>query len=243
MSDLMGLRAVVTGGASGIGLATAARMAACGARVAVIDRNRTADTSAEQFPADLRDDAAVQEAMRRAAGALGGIDLLVNSAGIDLEATTETVQEVDWSTVIDVNLSGPMRAARAAFPWLVRSSAASIVNVSSAAGLRPIPNRAAYTSSKAGLIMLSKSLALDWAKHGIRVNAVCPGAVQTALFATSYEACDDPDQRLAQIRDRYALKRVAHPDELAEAIVFLAGPGASYITGVALAVDGGRSFH
>ena len=242
MSGLKGARAIVTGGAAGIGWATVQALSAQGAQVAVIDRN-PCPAGAAGFIADLRDNASVAQAIAEAAAHLGGIDILVNSAGVDLEAPSEGVSDADWARVIDVNLTGPMRAARAAFPWLAASDKGAIVNVASAAGLRPIPDRAAYTASKAGLIMLSKSLALDWADEGIRVNAVCPGAVQTELFATSYADAPDPEARLAEIRARYPLKRVAEPDELAEAIVFLASPSAGYITGVALAVDGGRSFH
>ncbi|GHF39349.1 SDR family NAD(P)-dependent oxidoreductase [Seohaeicola zhoushanensis] len=243
MTSLAGLKAVVTGGAAGIGWATVARLTEQGAQVAVIDRSPCPEAGTLGFLADMTDAQALSTAMADAAQALGGIDILVNSAGIDLEAPSESVADGDWSRVIEVNLTGPMRAARAAFPWLAKSDKAAIVNIASAAGLRPIPDRAAYTSSKAGLIMLSKSLALDWADEGIRVNVVCPGAVQTALFATSYEGAANPEARLAEIRARYPLKRVAEPEELAEAIVFLASPAASYITGVALAVDGGRSFH
>lgn len=243
MSRLEGLRAIVTGGAAGIGWATACKLIAEGARVAVVDRNPCPEGEALGYVADMTDAAGLTAAIGVAAEALGGLDILVNSAGIDLEAPTEAVADADWARVLEVNLTGPMRAARAAFPWLAKSGNAAIVNISSAAGLRPIPHRAAYTSSKAGLIMLSKSLALDWADDGIRVNAVCPGAVQTALFATSYEDAEDREARLAEIKDRYPLKRVAEPEELAEAIVFLASPAAAYITGVALAVDGGRSFH
>ena len=243
MTGLAGLKAIVTGGAAGIGWATAQKLMTQGARVAVIDRSPCPQGAALEFIADLTDAAGLTAAIGDAAAALGGLDILVNSAGIDLEAPSESVPDEAWNQVLEVNLTGPMRAARAAYPWLARSEHAAIVNIASAAGLRPIPDRAAYTSSKAGLIMLSKSLALDWADAQIRVNAVCPGAVQTALFATSYQEAADPAARLDEIRQRYSLKRVAEPDELAEAIVFLASPAASYITGVALAVDGGRSFH
>lgn len=241
MSELGGYRAVITGGASGIGFATARMLTERGASVFVIDRS-----PCEAFPAaqaDLSKAAEVEAAMARAAERLGGIDILVNSAGIDLEAATETVADEDWDRVLSVNLSGPMRAARAAFAHLAASGRGAVVNVSSGAGLRPIPDRAAYCASKAGLVMLSKSLALDWAEEGIRVNTVCPGAVHSDLFDQAWKTFPDPEARLAEIRERYALKRIAQAEELAEAITFLAGPTARHITGSTLAVDGGRTFH
>ncbi|MEQ8291249.1 MAG: SDR family oxidoreductase [Roseovarius sp.] len=243
MSDLAGLRVLVAGGAAGIGRATALMMQARGAEVAVLDRAGGGPDGMAHATADLLDDGAVAEAVQGLCEDMGGLDVLINSAGIDLEAPSAEVTDAQWEQVIGVNLTGPMRTARAAFPYLCHSEHGAIVNVSSGAGLRPIPDRAAYCASKAGVVMLSKSLAMDWAGHGIRVNAVCPGAVETGLFRQSYEGHDDPDARLELIRARYALGRVGAPEELAEAIVFLASPAASYVTGVALAVDGGRSFH
>ena len=243
MSELDGLRVLVVGGAAGIGRATAVMMQARGAEVAVLDRAASGPDGMAYAGANVLDDLAVAEAVRGLCKGMGGLDVLINCAGIDLEAPSAEVTDAQWEQVIGVNLTGPMRTARAAFPYLCHSERGAIVNVSSGAGLRPIPDRAAYCASKAGVVMLSKSLAMDWAEHGIRVNAVCPGAVETGLFRQSYEGHDDPDARLELIRSRYALGRVGAPDELAEAIVFLASPAASYVTGVALAVDGGRSFH
>ncbi|WP_102224162.1 SDR family NAD(P)-dependent oxidoreductase [Acidimangrovimonas sediminis] len=238
-----GLRVLITGGASGIGLATARMLLSRGAAVAVIDREAVAVPGIASAVADLTDPPGLEAAVAAMAAALGGIDILVNSAGIDLETPFSEMGDAEWNHVLDINLNGPMRACRAAFPYLRASDRASVVNVSSAAGLSPIPDRAAYCASKAGVVMLSKSLALDWAAHGIRVNTVCPGAVQTPLFEQSYRDHADSEARLDQIRARYPLGRVAEPDELAEAIVFLASPAASYITGTTLAVDAGRSFH
>lgn len=241
--DLNGLKVLITGGASGIGRATAEMMRVRGAEVAVLDRAESGPDGMAFARADLTDAGGVAHSLRDLAEGMGGLDVLINCAGIDLEAPSAEVTDAQWEEVIGINLTGPMRTARAAFPYLRASDRGAIVNVSSGAGLRPIPDRAAYCSSKAGLVMLSKSLALDWAPHGIRVNAVCPGAVETGLFRQSYEDHPDPEGRLEMIRARYALGRVAAPEELAEAIVFLASPAASYVTGVALAVDGGRSFH
>lgn len=241
MSDLTGYRAVVAGGAAGIGRATAEILRARGAQVVVLDRD--AQNGEGAIRVDLTEAEAVAAAITEAAARLGGIDILVNSAGIDLQTKTEAMRDADWERVLSVNLTGPMRTARAAFAALAASGRGAIVNVSSGAGLRPIPGRAAYCASKAGLDMLSKSLALDWAEHGIRVNCVCPGAVHSALFDQSWQGAPDPQAMLDEIRNRYALKRIADPEELAEAIIFLAGPTARHITGATLAVDGGRTFH
>ncbi|MFB9224118.1 SDR family NAD(P)-dependent oxidoreductase [Paracoccus cavernae] len=247
---LHGKRALVTGGAAGIGLAAARMLAARGAQVAIIDRDQSALDAADGFAAsacaDVRDTLAIRAAIGGVIGRLGGLDILVNCAGVDLEAPTADMSDEAWERVLDINLTGTMRICRAAYPALAASGGAggaAIVNLSSGAGLSPLPERAAYCSAKAGLVMFSKSLAMEWAKDGIRVNAICPGAVDTALFRTSYESHPDPDARLEQIRARYALGRIAGPDELAEAIVWLASPAASYVTGIALAVDGGRTFH
>lgn len=244
---LDGFRAVITGGASGIGLAAARMMQARGARVALLDRDAGALAAAGAFAAaecaDICDAAGLETAMGRCAAALGGIDILVNCAGVDLETPAAQMTDAEWNRVIEVNLTGPMRICRAAHPHLRSSGRGAVVNLSSAAGLSPLPQRAAYCSAKAGVVMLSKALALEWAADGIRVNAICPGAVDTPLFRTSYDSHPDPAARLDEIRARYPLRRIADPDELAEAILWLASPAASYVTGVALAVDGGRTFH
>ncbi|AUT47629.1 SDR family NAD(P)-dependent oxidoreductase [Achromobacter sp. AONIH1] len=246
-----GRRYLVAGGASGIGLAFARLAASRGAAVAILDRDAAALSEAgRQLPSlaaalvcDVTDSEAVDRAVQEAAGALGGIDGVVNCAGIDLRADLESMRDDDWDRVMAVNLGGPMRVCRAAVPHLKRAGGGVIVNVSSAAGLSPLPGRSAYCAAKAGLNMFGKALAMELAVFGIRVVSVCPGAVDTPLLRSSYEEAPDSQAALAAIRARYALGRVAQPQELAETILFLSGPGASYITGATLAVDGGRSFH
>jgi NAD(P)-dependent dehydrogenase (short-subunit alcohol dehydrogenase family) len=246
-TDVSGLRFVVVGGAAGIGLATAELLASRGARVAIIDRNEASDALAEgivvSLKGDLLDHVVFDAAFANAVAALGGLDGLINCAGIDLLKPVETMSDTEWDRILAVNLTGPMRTCQSALPHLKLSPVGAIVNLSSGAGLMPIADRTAYCTAKAGLVMMSKALAMEWAPYGIRVNAICPGAVDTPLFRTSYENAPDPAARLEQIKTRYALKRIADPAELAESIVFLASPAASYITGVALAVDGGRTFH
>ncbi len=242
---------IVSGGASGIGLAVARMAVARGARVALLDRDTVALADAVRLlgeaalalECDVSDAPAVRIAVDRAAQWLGGVDALVNSAGIDALKSLEATSDEEWARVLAVNLTGPMLVCRAALPHLRAAGGGSIVNIASGAGLRPLPNRTAYCASKAAVIMFGKSLAIETAADGIRVNAVCPGAIDTPLFRTSYENADDPERVLAEIRERYALGRIAAPEEVAEAVLYLSGPGASYITGTALAVDGGRTFH
>lgn len=242
---------IVSGGASGIGLAVARMAVARGARVALLDRDTVALADAVRLlgeaalalECDVSDAPAVRIAVDRAAQWLGGVDALVNSAGIDALTSLEATSDEEWARVLAVNLTGPMLVCRAALPHLRAAGGGSIVNIASGAGLRPLPNRTAYCASKAAVIMFGKSLAIETAADGIRVNAVCPGAIDTPLFRTSYENADDPERVLAEIRERYALGRIAAPEEVAEAVLYLSGPGASYITGTALAVDGGRTFH
>jgi NAD(P)-dependent dehydrogenase (short-subunit alcohol dehydrogenase family) len=244
-------RFVISGGASGIGLAVARLAVERGARVALLDRDAAAlalaceslGDAVEPIVCDVAEAEVVKAAVEQAASWLGGIDALVNSAGIDLRTPLEQVGDADWARMLAVNLTGPMLVCRAALPHLRGAGGGTIVNVSSGAGLSPLLHRTAYCAAKAGVIMFGKALAIEAAADGIRVNAVCPGAVDTPLFRTSYEGSDDPERDLEAIRQRYALKRVAAPEEIAEAVLYLSSPASSYITGTALAVDGGRTFH
>lgn len=248
-----GQRFVVSGGASGIGLAVARLAQQRGARVALLDRDADAlaaavrtlsdDGEVVALTCDVADAEAVTQAIAQAAERMDGIDALVNSAGIDLLTPLEAMQDGDWARVLAVNLTGPMLLCRAALPHLRRAGGGTIVNVASGAGLSPLSNRTAYCASKAGVIMFGKVLAIEAAPDGIRVNAVCPGAIDTPLLRTSYENAPDPAAALEAIRQRYALGRIAAPEEVAEAVLYLSSAASSYVTGTALAVDGGRTFH
>lgn len=241
-------RALVTGAASGIGRACARRFLAEGARVTLVDRDpsRLAGALEELAPSgrvfsialDVADGAAARNGVARAAGAMGGLDAIVNNAGVDLHRPFEEVRPEDWHEVLAVNLTGAMEICRAALDHLARSGRGAIVNVASAAGLRPIPGRVAYCASKAALIMATKALALDLAELGIRANALCPGAVDTGLFRASLGGAS-----VDEVASRYAQRRIGDPDEIAGAAAFLLSDEASLITGTALAVDGGRAFH
>jgi len=248
---IQGRRILVTGAASGIGLAVATLFAQEGARVGMLDRNAAGVQSAATalgaaaFPvvADVAQEAQVRTAVASAVDALGGLDGVVNCAGIDLLQPFAEMTAEDWRAVMAVDLDGPFFVCRAALPALRRAGAASIVNVASAAALRPLEHRTAYCSAKAALVMFSKSLAVDLAADNIRVNAICPGIVDTPLFRGSYEAAPDPEAELRRIMDRYLIKRPGRAEEIAAAALFLTSDESAYMTGAAIAVDGGRSFH
>jgi NAD(P)-dependent dehydrogenase (short-subunit alcohol dehydrogenase family) len=242
---LAGRRILITGAASGIGRASAELFANEGAALALLDRNDQglADFDAIPCPADVTDGTAVAAAMAAATNGLGGLDGVVNCAGKDQLGRLTEVAPAAWDEIIAVNLTGAANVCRAAVPLLQAAGGGSIVNVASGAGLFPLPDRTAYCAAKAGLVMFSKSLAMEVADSGIRVNAVCPGAIDTPMLAGSYQNAPDPAAEKAMIQQRYLLRRFGTAGEIAAAILFLSGDDASYITGTAMAVDGGRTFY
>ena len=247
--NLEGRRIIVIGGASGIGLATVRRLVEAGAHTACLDIDRAGlDRLSEEHPiftrmVDITDSGGVSAAIDTFAAKAGGLDGLVNSAGLDLYCPAEETSDAQWCHLMAVNLDGPMYACRAALPHLRKSDAGSIVNVSSGAGLLPLQYRSAYSASKAALQMYSKALALESGEDGIRVNAVCSGAADTPLIQQGISKTSDPEAQIAAIEARYALRRIASPDEIAAAIVWLLSGEASFVTGTAMSVDGGRVFH
>ncbi|KPI28660.1 SDR family oxidoreductase [Streptomyces sp. NPDC048251] len=240
MSGLTGLRAVVTGGASGIGLATARLLAARGARVAVLDRDPSPVTG-PLFPveADVCDDASVRAAVATLAEEFGGLDILVNNAGIGAIGTVEDNPDEEWHRVLDVNVLGVVRTSRAALPYLRRSAHAAIVNTCSIAATAGLPQRALYSASKGAVLSLTLAMAADHVREGIRVNCVNPGTADTPWVTRLLDAAADPETERAALNARQPLGRLVLADEVAAAIVYLASPAASSVTGTALAVDGG----
>ena len=240
---------LVTGAATGIGLACTRRFLDEGAQVAMVDRDAERLSSARESlaPSDrafamtfnVTDGVALREGVAEAVRRMGGIDGVVNNAGIDMHRPFADVEASDWNEVMAVNLVGAMEVCRAALDPMAASGRGVIVNVASAAGLRPTPGRIAYCASKAALIMATKALALELAEHGIRANAVCPGAVDTDLFRASL----GDELTVDDVSLRYAQRRIGGAEEIAGAVAFLLSDEASFITGSALAVDGGRAFH
>ncbi|NQX36224.1 SDR family NAD(P)-dependent oxidoreductase [Herbiconiux sp. VKM Ac-2851] len=235
-----GLTAIVTGGASGIGAATATALLAAGARVAVLDRaTEGAPEGAVLVTADVTDRASVQQAVDAAAEALGGIDIVVNNAGISAVGTVEQNDDEQWARVLDVNVVGMARVSAAALPWLRRSEHAAIVNLCSIAALNGLPDRALYSASKGAVLALTFAMATDHVAEGVRVNAVSPGTVSTPFVERMLQGFDDPVAERAALDARQATGRMVSPDEVAQAILYLASPLSASTTGTALDVDGG----
>jgi NAD(P)-dependent dehydrogenase (short-subunit alcohol dehydrogenase family) len=231
-------RVLITGAASGIGRRTAMLFAAEGAALTLLDRNVEGlaevarETRGLAVEADVADEASVARAVERGAAAMGGIDGVVNAAGIVVRGPVGEVGVAEWRRVIDVNLTGIYIVVRCALPWLAKAAGATIVNIASGQGLLPNrPEMTAYAASKGGVVNLTRALAAELAP-AIRVNSVCPGMVDTPMTAGGPHDVTP-----------YALKRVAEPVEIAQAILFLTGAESSFVTGAALAVDGGRTFH
>jgi NAD(P)-dependent dehydrogenase (short-subunit alcohol dehydrogenase family) len=240
MSDFEGLRALVTGGASGIGRATAELLAERGARVAVLDLDpATVDKPLLAYRADVTDDSSVRRAVQAAADDLGGLDVLVNNAGIGAQGTVEDNDDAEWHRVLDVNVVGMVRVARAALPHLRRSAHAAIVNTCSIAATAGLPQRALYSATKGAVLSLTLAMAADHVREGIRVNCVNPGTADTPWIGRLLDAADDPAAERAALEARQPTGRLVSAAEVAGAVAYLASPLSGATTGTALAVDGG----
>ncbi|MGF1240231.1 SDR family oxidoreductase [Streptomyces sp. SID8499] len=239
---LSGLKAIVTGGASGIGLATAELLAARGADVAVLDlAPGAAPSPLLRYRADVSDDASVRSAVDAAATDLGGVDILVNNAGVGATGTIEDNDDAQWQAVFDVNVTGIVRTSRAALPHLRRSGSAAVVNTCSIAATAGLPQRALYSASKGAVLSLTLAMAADHIREGIRVNCVNPGTVDTPWVGRLLGAAQDPAAERAALEARQPSGRLVTAHEVAEAIAYLASPAAGSTTGTALAVDGGMA--
>jgi NAD(P)-dependent dehydrogenase (short-subunit alcohol dehydrogenase family) len=247
----MSRAAIVTGGGTGIGAAIARRLAADGYGVCVTGRRRgpleevAAETGALAVVADTADPEAAAAAVSAATDAFRRLDLLVCNAGIGAGGTIEEQTPEGWDAVLRTNLTGAFLACRAAMPELVKTKG-SIVTISSDSGLRAGPRSAAYCTAKAGLIMLTQCIALDYGPQGVRANCICPGWIRTPM-------ADEEMDWLADLRDtdrggayeivssRVPLRRPGSPDEIASAVSWLASDGARFTNGAVLAIDGGNS--
>src|SRR4051812_27120358 len=239
MTEFAGLNAIVTGGASGIGLATANLLAARGAKVACLDLNPSVEAPLLGFKADVTDDPSIRSAVDDAASALGGIDIVVNNAGIGAQGSVEDNDDAEWARVFDVNVQGMVRTSRAALPYLRRSAHAAIVNVSSIAATAGLPQRALYSATKGAVLSLTLAMATDHLHEGVRVNCVNPGTADTPWIGRLLAKAPDPAAERAALEARQPTGRLVSADEVAAAIAYLASPLASATTGTSLAVDGG----
>jgi NAD(P)-dependent dehydrogenase (short-subunit alcohol dehydrogenase family) len=239
------LACVVTGGASGIGAATVALLLSRGARVASLDRSYDGVTEVTSdlmtIGCDVSDTPSTEAAVGAAAAAFGGIDVVVNNAGIGAVGDVTTNDDEEWQRVLDVNVIGMARVTRAALPWLRQSRRASVVLTGSVVASVGVPQRALYSASKGAVASLTLAMAADHVREGIRFNAVMPGTADTPWVARLLEQADDANAAEAALRDRQPIGRLVTAEEVAQAIAYLASPLSGSTTGTLLAVDGGMA--
>ena len=235
-----GLKAVVTGGASGIGAAVAAMLTERGGMVAVLDVVAAqASAGILSLKCDVSDDASVRKAVADAADALGGLDIVINNAGIGAQGTVETNGDEEWHRVFDLNVLGMARVSRAALPYLRESSHGSIVNMCSVAAMAGLPDRVLYSTTKGAVLAMTLAMAADHLPDGIRVNCVSPGTADTPWIGRLLSKAEDPTAERAALNARQPAGRLVTPEEVAAAVAYLAGPLAGSSTGINLPVDGG----
>jgi len=241
--------AIVTGGAMGIGEATARKLAGLGASVAILDIDRDAGSKSGAaiaknggicgfFPCNVSVGAEVSQAVDAVVNKYGGIDVVVSNAGIQLYGDAVTTGEEEWDRLMGINLKGCFLVAKYVVPHMIGRGGA-IVIVGSVQSMTAISNSIAYVASKHGLLGLTRAMSLDYAQRGVRVNCVCPGAIDTPMLRWAAGLSADPEQVIQTCNHMHPLGRIGKPEEVADAIAYLASPMASFITGAALLVDGG----
>ncbi|MER3389774.1 MAG: SDR family oxidoreductase [Microcella sp.] len=238
--EFEGRKAIVTGGASGIGLSVVQRFIEGGAVVTVLDLNPDgAPSRAFVEVADVSNPVSVCTAVDVAAAKMGGIDIVVNNAGIGAVGSIEELDEHEWARVFSVNVTSIARVTGAALSYLRNSDAAAVVNISSIAASVGLQDRALYSASKGAVSALTRAMAADHLTDGVRVNSVNPGTVNTPWVTRLLESSDDPDSAGAALLNRQPHGRLVEPQEVAEAVAYLASPFSGSTTGANIAVDGG----
>ncbi|MBP2412121.1 NAD(P)-dependent dehydrogenase (short-subunit alcohol dehydrogenase family) [Arthrobacter stackebrandtii] len=238
--ELSNLTAVITGGASGIGAAIATKLQAMGANIAVLDLNpENLPEGQLGFKCNVSDDASVKAAIDGTVAAFGGVDIVVNNAGIGAIGTVEDNDDAEWARVWDINVVGMVRVSRAAMPHLRKSTAAAIVNTCSIAATAGLPARALYSATKGAVLSLTQAMAADHLREGIRVNCVNPGTADTPWIGRLMDQADDPVAERAALNARQPHGRLVSADEVAGAVAYLASPLSGSTTGTSIAVDGG----
>lgn len=239
-SEMQDLVAVITGGASGIGAAIAARMQSLGAQVAVLDLNAEGlPTGQFGVACDVANDASVRAAVAAVTDRFGRLDIVVNNAGIGAQGTVADNSDDEWHRVWDINVLGMVRLSRAALPWLRQSPSAAIVNTCSIAATAGLPQRALYSASKGAVLSLTLAMAADHLREGIRVNCVNPGTADTPWIGKLLGNAEDPEAERAALNARQPSGRLVTAEEVAGAVAYLASPLSGSTSGTSLAVDGG----
>lgn len=240
MDSFTGIRALITGGASGIGAAVTAALTARGARVAVLDlRPEGLPDGVAGFTCDVGDRASVDDAVAAAAAHLGGIDVVVNNAGVGASGSVDDNDDDEWLRVLNINVVGIARVSRAALPYLRRSERAAIVNTGSVAATHGLPQRALYSASKGAVTALTRAMAADHLREGIRVNCVNPGTADTPWVSRLLDAAEDPAAERSALEARQPHGRLVSAAEVAASVLFLADPVNGSTSGTSLSVDGG----
>jgi NAD(P)-dependent dehydrogenase (short-subunit alcohol dehydrogenase family) len=241
MGALDGKRAVITGGGQGIGLGISQAMREAGAEIIVAQRNAPPDSlDAQWVEADLADAgsyAAIASAVERQ---WGGLDILVNNAGFMFEKALEEMEFDDWNRMLAVNLTAPVFLARALLPML-RETSGSIVNIGSIEGLAANPGHIAYCATKGGVHAMTRAMAVDLGKDGVRVNAIAPGWIRSELSDNYINAQSDPEAAWDGLYRMHPAGRVGEPGDVGKLVVFLAGEESAFITGQVIVIDGGRT--
>lgn len=240
VSEFDGLVGLVTGGASGLGAAICARLSSAGAHVAALDLNTDSVPSGILAVAtDVSDDESVRQAVATVAERFGRLDIVVNNAGVGAQGTVEDNDDDEWHRLLDINVVGVVRVSRAALPYLRQSPAAAIVNTCSIAATAGIQQRALYSASKGAVLALTRAMAADHLREGIRVNCVHPGTADTPWIDRLLAAAEDPQAERAALMARQPHGRLVSPEEVAGAVLYLASPLSGSTTGIGLCVDGG----
>ena len=234
-------KALVTGASGGIGSAIARMLLAEGARVAAADSDVADIDATAHLPGDLLDPAYADDLPNAAHDALGGLDIIINNAGVITRGAVTETSDDDWRLSLGVNVEAPFRICRAAIPILAAGGGGAIVNTASCWGLRPGPDHALYCMTKAALASLTQCMGMDHAHQGIRINAVCPNEVDTPMLRTGFiKRGFDPDTALAELGQTVPVGRVASAGDIAEVVLFLASDAARYMCGALVEVNGGK---
>ncbi|MEW2915965.1 SDR family oxidoreductase [Ruegeria sp. ANG10] len=239
--DLNGKTALVTGAAGGIGAALVTRLRAEGIRVAVADRDVSGLEAEAYLAGDLCNAAYADALPRAAADQLGGLDIIVNNAGVITRGAVTETSDDDWSLSLGVNVEAPFRICRAAIPIMANNGGGAIVNTASCWGLRPGPDHALYCMTKAAIASLTQCMGMDHAYQGIRINAVCPNEVNTPMLRSGFAKRGfDPDSAVKELGHTVPLGRIAEPEDIVDVIMFLISDASRYVCGTLVEVNGGK---